>query len=80
MNIPPPCNKRTEKSPGQRSITIHKIIQYFVNSIKKFTYDFEDICSTDILEFEKIFDNLDSEYEEGVKIIKGLNITNRNLV
>nr|GFB99222.1 hypothetical protein [Tanacetum cinerariifolium] len=52
----------------------------FVTQIKKFTYDFRDICLNDITEFEQVFDNLDAEYNEGVKTIKGLKITNRSLV
>nr|GEW70213.1 retrotransposon protein, putative, Ty3-gypsy subclass [Tanacetum cinerariifolium] len=33
----------------------------------------------EVKEFEKIFDELDDEYEQGVKMIKSLEITNRNL-
>nr|GEX47038.1 reverse transcriptase domain-containing protein [Tanacetum cinerariifolium] len=34
----------------------------------------------EVKEFEKIFDELDDEYEQGVKKLKSLEITNRNLV
>nr|GFC39526.1 hypothetical protein [Tanacetum cinerariifolium] len=59
---------------------VEEQVMAFVTQIKKFTYDFGDICSNDITEFEQVFDNLDAEYDEGVKTIKGLKITNRSLV
>nr|GEU34445.1 hypothetical protein [Tanacetum cinerariifolium] len=48
----------------------------FLNMFKKLVYQFEEVLVKEVKEFEKIFD----EYEQGVKKIKSLEITNRNLV
>nr|GEW66655.1 hypothetical protein [Tanacetum cinerariifolium] len=47
---------------------------------KKLVYQFEEVLVKEVKEFEKIFDELDDEYEQGVKKIKSLEITNRNIV
>nr|GEU62421.1 copia protein [Tanacetum cinerariifolium] len=52
----------------------------FLNMFKKLVYQFEEVLVKDVKEFEKIFDELDDEYAQGVKKIKSLEITNRNLV
>nr|GEY61490.1 retrovirus-related Pol polyprotein from transposon TNT 1-94 [Tanacetum cinerariifolium] len=52
----------------------------FLNMFKKLVYQFEEVLVKEVKEFEKIFDELDDEYEQGVKRIKSLDITNRNLV
>nr|GEV45496.1 hypothetical protein [Tanacetum cinerariifolium] len=48
----------------------------FLNMFKKLVYQFEEVLVKEVKEFEKIFD----EYGQGVKKIKSLKITNRNLV
>nr|GEW46544.1 hypothetical protein [Tanacetum cinerariifolium] len=63
---------------------IVKPINYDVlnNSYIKFVSQKElsQVLVKEVNEFEKIFDELDDEYEQGVKMIKSLEITNRNLV
>nr|GEU75505.1 putative reverse transcriptase domain, ribonuclease H-like domain, aspartic peptidase domain protein [Tanacetum cinerariifolium] len=44
------------------------------------TRPIKKVLVKEVKEFEKIFDELDDEYEQGVKKIKSLEITNRNLV
>ena len=44
------------------------------------TNKFETTLVKEVKEFEKLFDELDDEYKQGVKKIKSLEITNRNLV
>nr|GEZ02192.1 hypothetical protein [Tanacetum cinerariifolium] len=52
----------------------------FLNMFKKLVYQFKEVLVKEVKEFEKTFDELDGEYVEGVKKIKSLEITNRNLV
>nr|GEX67026.1 hypothetical protein [Tanacetum cinerariifolium] len=52
----------------------------FLNMFKKLVYQFKKVLVKEVKEFEKIFDELDDEYEQGVKTIKSLKITNRNIV
>nr|GEX01949.1 retrovirus-related Pol polyprotein from transposon TNT 1-94 [Tanacetum cinerariifolium] len=52
----------------------------FLNMFKKLVYQFEEVLVKEVKEFEKFFDELDDEYEQGVKKIKSIEITNRNLV
>nr|GEU28943.1 hypothetical protein [Tanacetum cinerariifolium] len=52
----------------------------FLNMFKKLIYQFEEVLVKEVKEFKKIFDELDDEYAQGVKKIKSLEITNRNLV
>nr|GEY95532.1 hypothetical protein [Tanacetum cinerariifolium] len=47
---------------------------------KKLVYQFEEVLVKEVKNFEKIFDELGDDYEQGVKNIKSLEITNRNLV
>nr|GEW72171.1 hypothetical protein [Tanacetum cinerariifolium] len=44
----------------------------FLNMFKKLVYQFEEVLVKEVKEFEKIFDELDDEYEQGVKKIKSL--------
>nr|GEV35951.1 hypothetical protein [Tanacetum cinerariifolium] len=61
-----------------------KPINYDVlnNSYIKFVpqKELSQVLVKEVKEFENIFDELDDEYEQGVKKIKSLEITNRNLV
>nr|GEZ36995.1 hypothetical protein [Tanacetum cinerariifolium] len=52
----------------------------FIDLFRKGVYNFADILKKEINEFEKIFDDLAAEYDQGVKEVKCLEITNRNLV
>nr|GEY19564.1 hypothetical protein [Tanacetum cinerariifolium] len=52
----------------------------FLNMFKKLVYQFKEFLVKEVKEFEKIFDELDDEYKQGVKKIQSLELTNRNLV
>nr|GFD16157.1 hypothetical protein [Tanacetum cinerariifolium] len=52
----------------------------FIGMFRKRVYDFAEILKKEVKEFEHIFDDLAAEYDQGVKKVKCLEITNRNLV
>nr|GFB24941.1 hypothetical protein [Tanacetum cinerariifolium] len=52
----------------------------FIDMFRKRVYDFAEILKKEVKEFEHIFDDLAAEYDQGVKKVKCLEITNRNLV
>ena len=52
----------------------------FIDMFRKSVHDFDEIFKKEVNEFENVFDDLAAEYDQGVKKVKCLEITNRNLV
>nr|GEZ70508.1 integrase, catalytic region, zinc finger, CCHC-type, peptidase aspartic, catalytic [Tanacetum cinerariifolium] len=52
----------------------------FIDMFRNRVYDFAKILKKEVKEFEHIFDDLAAEYDQGVKKVKCLEVTNRNLV
>nr|GEZ89687.1 hypothetical protein [Tanacetum cinerariifolium] len=52
----------------------------FIDMFRKRVYDFAEILKKEVKVFEHIFDDLAAKYDQEVKKVKCLEITNRNLV